>query len=113
MEVGEEGSAAAGKPLPANQAHQEARLHLALLLARLASHDEARKHVQRALEIAPKDGYTSMHAACVYTVTGDYTDAIAQLTRARDRGYFIQVELRNNPDLDVLRDLPDFAELAS
>ena len=112
-EIADDGIAAARKHLHANQDHQEARLHLALLLARLASHDEARKHVQRALEIAPKDGYTSMHAACVYTVTGDYTDAIAQLTRARDRGYFIQVELRNNPDLDVLRDLPDFAELAS
>jgi serine/threonine protein kinase/tetratricopeptide (TPR) repeat protein len=112
-EIADDGIATARKHISKHPDHQEARLHLALLLARLASHDEARKHVQRALEIAPKDGYTSLHAACVFSVTGDYTDAITQLTRARDRGFYIQVELRNNPDLEVLRDLPDFAELSS
>jgi serine/threonine protein kinase/tetratricopeptide (TPR) repeat protein len=113
LEVADEGIAAARAHLKTQRDDQEARLHLALLLARLSSYDEARKHVERALALAPKDGYTSLHAARVFALTGDYTDAIDQLTRARDRGFFIQVELRNNPDLDVLRDQPEFVELQS
>lgn len=113
LEVADEGISAARTHLKEQKDDQEARLHLALLLARLASHDEARKHVKNALEMSPKDGFTSFYAACVYSVTGDYTDAIEQLTRARDRGFYIQVELRNNSDLDVLRGLPEFLELQS
>ena len=111
LEVADEGIAAARAHLKKAKDDQETRLHLALLLARLASHDEARKHVQLALELAPKDGFTSFHAACVYSVTGDFTDAIEQLTRARDRGIYNQIELRNNSDLDVLRGLPEFQGL--
>jgi len=112
-EIADDGIAAARAHLKKEPDHQEARLHLALLLARMSSRDEARKHVVRALEIAPKDAYTCLHAACVLALTGDYTEAIEQLTRARDRGYYLQVELRNNPDLEVLRDRPEFVELSS
>lgn len=111
LEIADEGIAAAREHLKSEKDDQEARLHLALLLARLASHDEARKHVLSALELSPKDGFTSFFAACVYAVTGDFTDAIEQLTRASNRGLFIQGELRNNSDLDVLRGLPEFQEL--
>lgn len=111
LEVADEGIAAARAHLKTNKDDQETRLYLALLLGRLASNMEARKHVQAALEFAPKDGFTAFRAACVYAVTGDFTDAIDLLTRARDRGFFIQVELRDNSDLDVLRGLPEFREL--
>ncbi len=111
LEVADEGIAAARGHLRENPDDQETRLYLALLLARLSSFNEARKHVALALEKAPKDGYTAFYAACVFAATGDFTDAIEQLTRARDRGYFIAIELRTNADLDVLRGLPEFREL--
>ncbi|MFT7485627.1 MAG: tetratricopeptide (TPR) repeat protein, partial [Candidatus Paceibacteria bacterium] len=111
LEVADEGIAAARAHLKGHKDDQETRLYLALLLARLASHGEARKHVDLALQLAPKDGYSAFRGACVFAVTGDFTDAIALLTRARDRGYFVQVELRTNSDLDVLRGLPEFREL--
>jgi len=111
LEVADEGIPAATDHPPAEPDDQEARLHLALLHARLGSHEKARTQVERAMEIAPKDGYTSFHAACVFAVTGDFTDAIDLLIRARDRGFYIQSELRNNTDLDILRGLPEFREL--
>jgi serine/threonine protein kinase/Tfp pilus assembly protein PilF len=111
LEVADEGIAAARAHLKLHGDDQEARVYLALLLARLRSDNEARKHVQLALDKAPKDGYTAFQAACVYAATGDFTEAIEQLTRARDRGYYIELELRNNTDLDVLRGLPEFREL--
>ncbi|MFT7668872.1 MAG: serine/threonine protein kinase/Flp pilus assembly protein TadD [Planctomycetota bacterium] len=111
LQVADEGISAARAHLKVHKDDQEARLNLALLLARLASHDEARKHAELAIKTAPKDGFTSFFAACVYCVTGDFTDAIEQLTRARDRGFYTQVELRDNRDLDVLRGLPEFQSL--
>jgi len=111
LEVADEGISAAAEHLDQESDDQEARLHLALLHARLGSHEKARGQVERAMEVAPKDGYTSFHAACVFAVTGDFTDAIDLLIRARDRGFYIQSELRNNTDLDILRGLPEFREL--
>jgi serine/threonine protein kinase/Flp pilus assembly protein TadD len=111
LEVADEGIAAAREHLRDNPDDQETRVYLALLLARLSSFNEARKHVALALEKAPKDGYTAFFAACVYAATGDFTQAIGELVRASDRGYFIAIELRTNADLDVLRGLPEFREL--
>ncbi|MCB9915633.1 MAG: protein kinase [Planctomycetes bacterium] len=113
LEVASEGISAARARLKQEPDDQEARLHMALLLVRMGEgrFSEARRQVHVALEHAPKDGYTSFHSACVFAITGDLDEAMDQLTRARDRGYFIQSELRNNGDLDVLRQLPDFREL--
>jgi serine/threonine protein kinase/tetratricopeptide (TPR) repeat protein len=111
LEIADEGISVARGHLEKERDDQEARLHLALLHARMGGHEKARTEVERALKIAPKDGYTSFHAACAFAVTGDFTDAIDLLTRARDRGFYIQSELRNNTDLDVLRGLPEFRDL--
>jgi tetratricopeptide (TPR) repeat protein len=111
LEVADEGITAARRHLEQVPDDQQARLHLAILLARLASHDEARRHVERAIELSPKDGYVALRAACAYSVIGDTEAALEQLTRARDRGYHIQPDLRDNPDLDAVRDLPAFQAL--
>ena len=113
--IASEGISAAFHRLRETPDDQEARLHLALLMVRMGQgrFSEARRLVQEALERAPKDGYTSFHAACVLAQTGDYSEAMEQLTRARDRGFYIESELRNNSDLDVLRGLPEFRELMS
>jgi Tfp pilus assembly protein PilF len=113
--IASEGISAAFERLREAPDDQEARLHLALLMVRMGQgrFSEARRLVHEALERAPKDGYTSFHAACVLALTGDYGEAMEQLTRARDRGFYIESELRNNSDLDVLRGLPEFRELMS
>lgn len=90
---------------------QEARLHLALLLARMGSVDEARKEVEQALDAAPRDSYTQFQAGTVLAILGHREEALAALIEARDRGYFLRSELFDNDDFSDLRDLPGFAEL--
>jgi adenylate cyclase len=91
--------------------NQEARTHLALLLARLGLVDEARDQTRKAHERSPKDGYTSFYSACVYALIGELDEALESLSAAVERGFFVQSELVRNSDLDVLRGLPRFQTL--
>ena len=89
---------------------QEARVHLALLLARMKLGDEAREEIERARELAPRDGYTAFHTACVHCLLGDSEKGMASLKEAQQRGYYVQSEVLRNTDLDCLRGLPEFEE---
>jgi non-specific serine/threonine protein kinase len=113
LEVASEGISAARLKLQQEPDDQEARLHLALLLVRLGQGKfaEARAQTLEAIKHSPKDGYTAFHSACVLALIGDTDEALEQLTCARDRGYYIQSELRNNSDLDSLRGYDEFAGL--
>jgi tetratricopeptide (TPR) repeat protein len=113
IQIAESGIAAARAHLAQVPDNMEARLHLALLLARMGSHDEARAEALHAREMSPRDGYTSFHAACVLAIVGDLAEAIEALKAAQSRGYYIESELVRNTDLDVLRGLPEFKVLAN
>jgi len=112
IQIAESGIAAARAHLSEVPDNMEARLHLALLLARMGSHDDARAEAAHARELAPRDGYTAFHAACVLAIVGDLPEAIDALKAAQSRGYYIESELLRNTDLDVLRGLPEFQELS-
>ncbi len=109
--LAERGIAEAREEIEKNPDNQEARLHMALLLGRIGSHAKARREVEAALEISPKDGYTSYHAGCVLAVIGNVSEAIDQLGKAHARGFYIRSELRNNTDLEILRGSPEFEAL--
>jgi serine/threonine protein kinase/Flp pilus assembly protein TadD len=111
IQIAESGIAAARAHLAQVPDNMEARLHLALLLARMGSHDEARAEALHAREMAPRDGYTAFHAACVFAIIGDLAESIEALKAAQSRGYYIEAELGRNTDLDVLRGLPEFKAL--
>ena len=111
IQIAESGIAAARAHLAQAPDNMEARLHLALLLARMGSHEEARAEALHAREAAPRDGYTAFHAACVLAIIGDLGESIELLKAAQSRGYFIESELGRNTDLDVLRGLPEFKAL--
>ncbi len=112
LEVADRGIAEARKHLRDVRDNQEARLSMALLLARLGSSDEARGVVREARELRPKDGYTAFLASRVFAVLGDVEEAVEALSQAQARGFFIHGELARNADLDVLRGLPGFQVLA-
>jgi serine/threonine protein kinase/thioredoxin-like negative regulator of GroEL len=111
IQIADEGIGAARAHLAKAPDNMEARLHMAMLLARMGRGDEARTEIQRGRELAPKDGYTAFHAACVYAQIAELGEAIECLKTAQSRGYFIQAELARNTDLDVLRGLPEFQAL--
>jgi adenylate cyclase len=112
FEVGERGIEAAIEYLEQQPDDQDARLHLALLLARLGSWEEARAQAELARRRSPKDGFTLFNIGCVLALTGDEQAALDTLQDAQYRGYYIQSELMSNTDLDSLRELPRFRELA-
>lgn len=113
IEIAEQGIAAARRHLRDVPEAQEARLHLALLLARMKLADDARRVLAEAREFAPKDGYTLFHIACVLSLLGARAEAMEALCEAQARGYYLRSELWSNSDLDALRELPEFIELAS
>jgi serine/threonine protein kinase/Tfp pilus assembly protein PilF len=109
--IADAGIAAAHKHLRDEPDDMDARAHMALLMARRGSDDAARKAIEAARDMAPRDGTTAFHAACVYALLGDPPAAIEALGLAQDRGYYIASELGTNSDLDILRGLPEFQEL--
>jgi Flp pilus assembly protein TadD/predicted Ser/Thr protein kinase len=110
-EWADQGIAAARKHLNEVPDDMDARLHMALLYARLGNEDGARRASEEARQLAPKDAYTAFHVACVYALLGDVVEAMKCLCLAQDRGYYVKSELVRNTDLDVLRGLPQFQEL--
>lgn len=111
IEVADRGIAAAKAFLANVVDNQEARLHLAMLQARLGLTEEARAQLAKARDVAPKDGYTSFHSACVHAILGDLPEAMDLLSKSQERGFFIQSELGRNQDLDVLRGLKEYQRL--
>ena len=90
---------------------QDVRLHLALLLARRGSLEDAREQARLAREAHPKDGYSLFHLACVHALFAEAQEALDLLRQAQDRGYYIQSELHSNSDLDLLRGNREFQDL--
>jgi adenylate cyclase len=110
IETADRGIAAARKQVQRVADDQDSRLHLALLLARMGLREEALAELARAHDIGPKDGFTSFLIACTHAVLGDVDEAIAALSNAQSRGYYIKSEQRNS-EFDPLRGLPAFQAL--
>jgi tetratricopeptide (TPR) repeat protein len=111
LQIADKGIGAAQSHLAKFPDSQEARLHLAMLFARLGQGDDAREQVRKALEYAPKDCYTAFHAAIVLAILLDVPEAMESLSQAAARGYNIHSEAQRNSDLDPLRGLPEFQAL--
>ncbi len=111
IEIADRGIAAAREHLRHARDDQEARLHLALLFARMGLAEDAHRTVQEAREMAVKDAFTCFHAACVFAVLGEIDPAFRLLEEAQERGYYIQSEIFRNSDLEILRGRPEFKRL--
>ncbi len=110
LEVADKGIAAAHKHLSKNPDDQDARLHMAMLQARLGLHDDARIQVEEARGRASKDGFTAFHSAAVFALMGELDAAIDALILAQERGYYVRSELHRNRDFDVLRGMKRFEQ---
>ncbi|NOT31469.1 MAG: protein kinase [Planctomycetes bacterium] len=111
IEIADRGIAAAKKHLAEVADDQEARVHMAMLLARMGLGDDARQVVVQARKRAPKDAYTSFHSACVHALLGEIELALSLLAEAQERGFYLRPELSRNTDLELLRGRREFAAL--
>ena len=89
---------------------QDARVHMATLLARLGQRDEALELLASAQQLAPKDGFTAFHVGVVHAILGNPIEALAALEQAQARGYFVRAEQRN-AEFDPLRGMAQFQAL--
>jgi tetratricopeptide (TPR) repeat protein/predicted Ser/Thr protein kinase len=110
LQVADRGIAAAKRQINRVPDDQDARLHLAMLLARIGRRDEALEELAQAHRIAPKDGFTSFHTASVHSILANPVEALEALQAAQSRGYYIRAEQRNS-EFDLLRGLPQFQAL--
>ncbi len=82
----------------------------ASVLVEMGEPDRAAEWVARALAIDKDEAIIQYNAACVFSVMGRRDDAIAALQAAA--GLAISVDwMKNDPDLDNVRDDPRFAAL--
>ncbi len=90
-----------------------ARMFYAIELVEIGRRDEALLQAEQALELAPSDSLMLYNAACLYARLGDKTKAITTLRGAVAAGVTNFQWWRHDPDLDSLRDDPDFMALAA
>jgi tetratricopeptide (TPR) repeat protein/predicted Ser/Thr protein kinase len=112
IETADRGIAAARKRLAQVPDDQDARMHLARLLARMGLRDEAQVELDAATAIGQKDGFTLFHVAVVQALLGNLQEAIRSLAAAEARGYYVKSEA-SSAEFDVLRGLPEFKALGA
>lgn len=83
----------------------------ASVLAEMGEPDRAAAWVARAVAIDKDEAIIQYNAACVYVALGRLDDAIASLEAAARVGVIAKDWMKNDPDLDPVRQDPRFAAL--
>ena len=87
------------------------RMLYATVLAEVNRRDDAVRECSLAIESSPGDPVMLYNVVCVYSRLGELERAIETLRQAIAAGYENFPWLHNDPDLDPLRDRPDFKAL--
>lgn len=85
-----------------------ARILLSCLYARDGKEEEAVRHVETAVALRPTDSSVLYNAACAYGILTRKKDTIDMLRRAKDVGYGNWGWVTRDPDLECVRDDPEF-----
>jgi len=89
------------------------RMLYATVLAEVNRRDDAVRECSLAIESSPGDPVMLYNVVCVYSRLGEPQRAIETLRQAIAAGYENFPWLHNDPDLDPLRDHPDFRALVA
>jgi serine/threonine protein kinase/Flp pilus assembly protein TadD len=88
-----------------------ARSLLAADYANMERPDDAVRHLEMAVALRPNDSNVLYNAACTYGVLGKKAEALEVLRRALEAGYANVDWPKQDPDLAILRDDPEFLKL--
>ena len=99
------------RALATDPSYRPARVALAEVLVRLDRAPEAIPHLERAVAEDPADGRSAYNLGCLLAREGRSADALRALRAALDAGYAGWDRVATDPDLDPLRELPEFQAL--
>lgn len=88
-----------------------ARIYYAIGLARLGRTPEAKEEAARAADMSPDDALMLYNVACFYGVIEEKAAAIDMLKRAITAGFHYYEWIKRDPDLDSIRNEPEYIEL--
>ena len=88
-----------------------ARSLLAADYANMGRPDDAARHLEMAVALRPNDSNVLYNAACTYGVLGKKSEALDLLRRALAAGYANSDWPRQDPDLKILHEDPEFIKL--
>lgn len=91
----------------------DARAHIffAVTLVRAGRTQDAHSKAARAIELSPNDPLMFYNAACFYASIGDKALALKSLKDALSTGYGFYEWIKRDPDLDIVRNEPEYIEL--
>ena len=90
-----------------------ARILMAAELAGMGEVEETERHLQMAIALRPNDTNVLYNAACTYGILKKKQEALDTLKKAIDCGYGNLEWIKQDPDLLLLRDDPEFQKLVS
>ena len=86
-------------------------IFFAISLVRAGRIDEAKTKAARAIELSPNDPLMFYNAACFYSSLGDKRLALQSFKNAISSGYGFFEWIKRDPDLDNIRNEPEYIEL--
>ncbi len=80
-------------------------------LVEIGEYEKAEENYRKAIAIYPEHAKPYYNLACLKTIEGDKQSAIKYLQEAINRNPDFRYDAKNDPDLQILRDTPEFQEL--
>ncbi len=80
-------------------------------LVEIGDYEKAEQCYKKAMSIYPEHGKPYYNLACLKALQGDKVSAIKYLTEALNKNPDFRYDAKNDPDLEILKNDPDFIEL--
>jgi len=97
--------------LSKNPEDARARMLYATSSARLGQFEKAKEIGKKTIEMNPTDSLLQYYAACLYVAIGEFEMAVEAITRSVQNGWKDIEWIKNDPDLDAIRNHPGYIEL--
>lgn len=79
-------------------------------LVEIGEYEKAEENYKKAIAIYPEHGKPYYNLACVKALQGDKQSALKYLKKALDKNPDFRYEAKNDPDLEIIKDSPEFLE---
>ena len=100
------------KALHHNKSFKEATINLSTAYMKNSNFEEALKTLQKGMLLDPKNPHIHYNYACYYSLTGQPEASLKKLQTAIQFGFKNFKQIKSDPDLEKLRQSPEFKRWA-